>query len=162
MGEGAGTGAGIGMGADTGGETVVVGPLGTIGARSLQCPVASVPQYPHFEQHMEGIPQMPLPGVPSPQVPIIPGSTGGRATGADTGDSIGSEVGISTGEGNGGVGACSAETVTSAQLMNLSGAKTDEFGFGIGAIGVSDSGGQVPSKLFQLDPVGPSGLEVEK
>lgn len=91
------------------------------------------------------------------------GSTGGCSTGGHTGDSTGlEETGRSTGEGNGGVGACSPVTVTSAQFMNLSGAETDELGFGIGAIGVSDSGGQELSLLLQFGPVVDSGVGLEK
>ena len=46
--------------------------------------------------------------------------------------------------------------------MNLSDAKTDELGFGIGAIGVSDSEGQGLRLLFQLAPEVDSGVGVEK
>ena len=46
--------------------------------------------------------------------------------------------------------------------MNLSDAKTDELGFGIGAIGVSDSGGQELSLLLQFGPVVDSGVGLEK
>ena len=78
-----------------------------------------------------------------------------------TGFSTGADVGGGIGEGNGGAGVCTPVTVTSAQLINRSGAKTEEFGFGIGAMGVSDSGGQVLKRLFQFGPVGPTGLGVE-